>query len=230
MILYDTQTWQEKCRVTHSPEDSLTCCAWHHGGHKFYVGGLRGQFYECVSKLTCIQCVYLLIYHSSLSAYLSIYLSISLFIYVSMYLSIYLSFVYLSIYLSVYLSIYLFIYLSIYLSISLYQSVDTGIVTNTWEGVRLHAIATHPYCDIVYGADSHMRIKQYNFHDKTSTTLYVFLYIFVYLCIFLYIIFVYVCIISLCTYLCTFLYIFVELKKSNQLCLYRYQKMLSMPY
>lgn len=32
-----------------SPEDSLTCCAWHYQGQKFYVGGLRGQFYECVS-------------------------------------------------------------------------------------------------------------------------------------------------------------------------------------
>ena len=49
VVVYDTSNWTEKCRVSNSTEDSLTCCAWHHTGRRFYVGGLRGQFYECVS-------------------------------------------------------------------------------------------------------------------------------------------------------------------------------------
>jgi WD40 repeat protein len=97
VIAYNTTTWQEVCKVNHSPEDSLTCCAWNHSGKLFYIGGLKGQFYECSS--------------------------------------------------------------------------ETGSVTSSWEGVRIHSIATHPSCDLVYAADSHMRIKQYNFHDKTSATL-----------------------------------------------------------
>ncbi|XP_019864282.1 PREDICTED: WD repeat-containing protein 26-like isoform X1 [Amphimedon queenslandica] len=97
VIVYDTSNWTEKCRVSNSTEDSLTCCAWHHSGRKFYVGGLRGQFYEC--------------------------------------------------------------------------SAEDGSITSSWEGVRLHAIATHPYNETVYGADSHMRVRQYNFEDKTHSTL-----------------------------------------------------------
>ena len=54
---------------------------------------------------------------------------------------------------------------------SFIQSSENGAVLNSWEGVRLHAIATHPCNDLVYAADSHMRIKQYNFHDKISVTL-----------------------------------------------------------
>ena len=32
----------------HSPDDSFISCAWHRNGTKFYVGGTRGQFLECV--------------------------------------------------------------------------------------------------------------------------------------------------------------------------------------
>ena len=48
-----TQTGEVKCRVHNSSEDSLSCGAWHRNGTKFYVGGQRGQFFECVSK--CIK-------------------------------------------------------------------------------------------------------------------------------------------------------------------------------
>ena len=35
--------------MSHSAEDSLTCCAWYPDGKKFVTGGMRGQFYQCVS-------------------------------------------------------------------------------------------------------------------------------------------------------------------------------------
>lgn len=38
-----------RVKVSHSPEDSLTSCAWHRSGKKFVTGGMRGQFYQCVS-------------------------------------------------------------------------------------------------------------------------------------------------------------------------------------
>ena len=44
-------------------------------------------------------------------------------------------------------------------------------MTNSWEGIRLHAVAAHPYNNLVFAADSHMRIRQYNFEDRTSSTL-----------------------------------------------------------
>ncbi|CAH1960149.1 unnamed protein product [Acanthoscelides obtectus] len=34
-------------KVTQSPEDALTSCAWHKDGTKFVVGGQRGHFYQC---------------------------------------------------------------------------------------------------------------------------------------------------------------------------------------
>ena len=36
--------------MNHSAEDSLTCCAWYPDGRKFVTGGMRGQFYQCVSN------------------------------------------------------------------------------------------------------------------------------------------------------------------------------------
>ena len=58
--------------------------------------------------------------------------------------------------------------LSLSLSLSLSQSPEDGSVTSKWEGVRLHAIATHPSSSVVFAADSHMRVKQYDFQEKTS--------------------------------------------------------------
>ena len=52
----------------------------------------------------------------------------------------------------------------------LLQAMD-GSVTASWEGIRVHAIATHPHSDLVYAADTHSRIRQYNFREKTSSTL-----------------------------------------------------------
>ncbi|XP_031339856.1 WD repeat-containing protein 26 isoform X1 [Photinus pyralis] len=38
----------EKClKVSQSPEDVLTCCAWNKDNNKFVVGGIRGHFYQC---------------------------------------------------------------------------------------------------------------------------------------------------------------------------------------
>lgn len=38
----------EKClKVSQSPEDVLTCCAWNKDNNKFLVGGIRGHFYQC---------------------------------------------------------------------------------------------------------------------------------------------------------------------------------------
>ena len=52
------------------------------------------------------------------------------------------------------------------------QNMD-GTVTGSWEGIRVHAIATHPASDLVYAADTHSRIRQYSFRDKSSSTLWV---------------------------------------------------------
>lgn len=95
-LVFNTETGEIKCRVHNSPEESLTCCAWHNDGKRFYLGGTRGQFLEC--------------------------------------------------------------------------SLD-GSVMATWEGIRLQGIATHPSSDLVYAADTHNRIRQYNFRDKSSATL-----------------------------------------------------------
>ena len=49
------------------------------------------------------------------------------------------------------------------------QSMD-GAVTGSWEGIRVNALATHPHQDLVYAADTHHRIRQYNFQDHSSST------------------------------------------------------------
>lgn len=56
--MFDSMTGVEKCRVNNSLDDSLTCATWHHSSKKFYVGGLRGQFYECVSISLYIHILY----------------------------------------------------------------------------------------------------------------------------------------------------------------------------
>lgn len=37
--------------MTQAADDSLTCCAWNPDGKRFYTGGKRGQFYQCVSLI-----------------------------------------------------------------------------------------------------------------------------------------------------------------------------------
>lgn len=38
-----------RLKLSHSADDSLTACSWHKDGQKFVCGGIRGQFYQCVS-------------------------------------------------------------------------------------------------------------------------------------------------------------------------------------
>lgn len=45
--IWHVETGELKCRMNHSAEDSLTCCAWYEDGQRFVVGGTRGQFYQC---------------------------------------------------------------------------------------------------------------------------------------------------------------------------------------
>ena len=45
-----SQTGDLKVKMSQSPEDSLTSAAWHNDGKKFVTGGVRGQFYQCVSR------------------------------------------------------------------------------------------------------------------------------------------------------------------------------------
>ena len=47
--VWNVQSGELRVKVNHSPEDSLTTCAWHKDGKKFVTGGNRGQFYQCVS-------------------------------------------------------------------------------------------------------------------------------------------------------------------------------------
>jgi len=45
--IWNVETGDLRNKLSHSPEDSLTCCAWHKEGKKFITGGTRGQFYQC---------------------------------------------------------------------------------------------------------------------------------------------------------------------------------------
>lgn len=47
--IWNIETEELRVKVSHSPEDSLTSCSWHRDGNKFVTGGIRGQFYQCVS-------------------------------------------------------------------------------------------------------------------------------------------------------------------------------------
>ncbi|XP_066150934.1 WD repeat-containing protein 26 isoform X1 [Euwallacea fornicatus] len=52
--LWNLET-EKYLKVTQSPEDALTCCAWHKDGSKFVVGGIRGHFYECNMEGTVLE-------------------------------------------------------------------------------------------------------------------------------------------------------------------------------
>jgi hypothetical protein len=45
------ETEELRVKLSHSPEDSLTSCSWNIDGTRFVAGGIRGQFYQCVSIL-----------------------------------------------------------------------------------------------------------------------------------------------------------------------------------
>ncbi|RXG72864.1 WD repeat-containing protein 26 [Armadillidium vulgare] len=47
LIVWDAEEGKQICKVTNSPDDSLTCAAWHKDSRKFACGGIRGQFYLC---------------------------------------------------------------------------------------------------------------------------------------------------------------------------------------
>lgn len=93
--IWNVESGELKCRMSHSAEDSLTCCAWYEDGKRFVTGGTRGQFYQC--------------------------------------------------------------------------DLD-GNVLESWEGVRV--ISLHVYDNrTVLAADTHMRIRGYNFDDIADRAL-----------------------------------------------------------
>ncbi|XP_042880842.1 WD repeat-containing protein 26-like isoform X2 [Penaeus japonicus] len=47
LVVWDTERGEQICKVSNSPDDSLTCAAWHKDSRKFVCGGMRGQFYHC---------------------------------------------------------------------------------------------------------------------------------------------------------------------------------------
>ena len=51
--------------MSQSPEDSLTSASWHHDGKRFVTGGIRGQFYQCVSKIIHLPFTQLLVVEKS---------------------------------------------------------------------------------------------------------------------------------------------------------------------
>ncbi|EDO48557.1 predicted protein [Nematostella vectensis] len=88
--IWNVETGDLKCRMSQSPDDSLTCCAWNPDGKRFYTGGTRGQFYQC--------------------------------------------------------------------------DLD-GNVLDSWEGVRVNALYCLDDGKTVLAADTHMRLRSYNFED-----------------------------------------------------------------
>ena len=50
------------------------------------------------------------------------------------------------------------------------QALD-GSVSSSWEGIRVNALAAHPSPRSVYAADTHSRVRRYNFQDMSYQTL-----------------------------------------------------------
>ena len=55
VCIWDTESGDLKVKVNQSPDDSLTCVAFHSCSTKFVTGGTKGQFYQCVRKHLIIQ-------------------------------------------------------------------------------------------------------------------------------------------------------------------------------
>jgi len=47
--VYNGITGDLHIKIAPGPEDSLTAAAWHPDNRRFVTGGMRGQFYLCVS-------------------------------------------------------------------------------------------------------------------------------------------------------------------------------------
>lgn len=94
--IWTVETGELKCRMSQSPDDSLTCCSWNPDGKRFYTGGNRGQFYQC--------------------------------------------------------------------------DLD-GNILDSWEGVRVNALQCQLDGKTVLAADTHMRIRTYNFEDLSDRNL-----------------------------------------------------------
>ncbi|XP_076063985.1 WD repeat-containing protein 26-like isoform X2 [Oratosquilla oratoria] len=47
LVVWDTERGEQICKVSNSPDDSLTSASWHKDSQKFVCGGTRGQFYQC---------------------------------------------------------------------------------------------------------------------------------------------------------------------------------------
>nr|CAB3267691.1 WD repeat-containing protein 26 [Phallusia mammillata] len=45
--LWNAQTGELRTKMSHSSEDSLSCCCWSTDGKKYITGGTKGQFYQC---------------------------------------------------------------------------------------------------------------------------------------------------------------------------------------
>lgn len=45
--IWNTEPGELKVKMSHSAEDTLTCCSWHKDGKKFVAGGTKGHFYQC---------------------------------------------------------------------------------------------------------------------------------------------------------------------------------------
>ncbi|KRX84251.1 5'-3' exoribonuclease 1, partial [Trichinella sp. T6] len=45
--IWDTETGILRIKITHSPDDSISCVSWHPDGTKVVCGGTKGQFYQC---------------------------------------------------------------------------------------------------------------------------------------------------------------------------------------
>ncbi|XP_064623467.1 WD repeat-containing protein 26-like isoform X1 [Lineus longissimus] len=91
--LWNVDNGDLRVKMSQSPEDSLTCVAWHVDSKKFVTGGTRGQFYQC--------------------------------------------------------------------------DLD-GNVLDSWEGVRVQCLACQKDGKTVFAADTHRRIRGYNFDELTD--------------------------------------------------------------
>ncbi|XP_077998081.1 WD repeat-containing protein 26-like [Glandiceps talaboti] len=45
--IWNVETGELRCKMSQSPDDSLTCAAWNSDCKRFVAGGMKGQFYQC---------------------------------------------------------------------------------------------------------------------------------------------------------------------------------------